>query len=339
MARATPTTTPSQRLRASCSTSRSGQQSLTRDDETAIDSELTIYEADGKTVVPYYDSPSGAFSDDGFQDADAVLYDLTMPYTGTYYVKVSTYAVTDSFGIVHNSDIGNYELFMYSFAATPPGGASAADGDTLVGSSGQDTLIGSSASDLIEAVPGDSVVSGSGADTIDTLPYNIEIADPPLQVGSPVALAGSFVASNPGMAYTYDWHVSSSNGQVIADSRGTAAVNDGAGTTSFQFTPTAAGAYAITLTITDGYGGVNQATLEETAGTITPFTTQIGTGASQIAGTSGTPITLSATATGTYPVASYAWVVTAPAGATPPAPGSALPILSRQLPPGTTPSR
>ena len=141
-------------------------------------------------------------------------------------------------------------------------------------------------------------------------------------MGSPVALAGSFVASNPGMAYTYDWHVAASNGQVIADARGTAAVNAGVGTTSFQFTPTAAGAYTITLTITDGYGGVNQATLAETVGTITPFTTQIGTGASQIAGTSGTPTTLSATATGTYPVASYAWVVSAPARATPPAPGS-----------------
>ena len=102
-------------------------QSLTRDDGNAIDSELTIYEADGTTVVPYYGSPSGAFSDDGFQDADAVLYDLTMPYTGTYYVKVSTYAVTDSFGIVHNSDLGNYELFMYSFAATPSGGTPAAE--------------------------------------------------------------------------------------------------------------------------------------------------------------------------------------------------------------------
>ena len=120
-------------------------------------------------------------------------------------------------------------------------------------------------------MPGDSVVSGSGADTVDTLPYNIEIADPPLQLESPVAFSGSFVASNPGMAYTYDWHVAASNGQVIADGRGTAAVNAGAGTTSFQFTPTAAGAYAITLTITDGYGGVNQATLAETAGTVTPF--------------------------------------------------------------------
>ena len=49
---------------------------------------MTIYEADGSTVVPYNGSPAGAFSDDGFQDADAVLYDLTMPYTGTYYVKV-----------------------------------------------------------------------------------------------------------------------------------------------------------------------------------------------------------------------------------------------------------
>ena len=127
---------------------------MTRDDGNAIDSELTIYEADGKTVVPYYNSASGAFSDDGFQDADAVLYDLTMPYTGTYYVKVSTYAVTDSFGIVHNSDLGNYELFMYSFAATPSGAASSASGDTLVGSSGQDTLIGSSANDLIEVGAG-----------------------------------------------------------------------------------------------------------------------------------------------------------------------------------------
>ena len=94
-------------------------QSLTRDNGNAIDSELTIYEADGSTVVPYNGSPAGAFSDDGFQDADAVLYDLTMPYTGTYYVKVDTYVVTDSFGIVHNSSVGNYELFMYSFAATP----------------------------------------------------------------------------------------------------------------------------------------------------------------------------------------------------------------------------
>ena len=100
-------------------------QTLTRDGSDAIDSELTIYEADGTTVVPYYGSSTGAFNDDGFQDADAVLYDLTMPYTGTYYVKVSTYAVTDSFGILHNSDLGDYELFMYSFAATASGGHAA----------------------------------------------------------------------------------------------------------------------------------------------------------------------------------------------------------------------
>ena len=124
------------------------------------------------------------------------------------------------------------------------------------------------------------------------------------------------------MSYTYDWHVASCNGQVIADARGTAAVTDGAGTTAFQFTPAAAGAYTITLTITDGYGGVNQGTLEETAGTITPFTTQIGSGANQIAGAPGTPIALSATATGTYSVASYAWVVSAPASATSPMQGS-----------------
>ena len=171
-------------------------------------------------------------------------------------------------------------------------------------------------------MPGDSVVSGSGADTVDTLPYNIEIVDPTAQLGNPLSLTGSFVASNPGMAYTFDWHVAASNGQLITDGSGTALVSDGTGTTSFQFTPTAAGAYTITLTITDGYGGVNQGTLAETVGTITPLRTEIGTGASQITGISGTPITLNATATGSYPVASYAWVVSAPSAATPPAPGS-----------------
>ncbi len=312
-------------------------QSLTRDNGDAIDSVLTIYEADGKTVVPYYGSSEGAFAEGGFQDTDAVLIDVTMPYTGTYYLKVSTYSVTDSFGILHNSEVGDYELFMYSFAATPSGttptGTNSSDttatgtlppanGDTLVGGSGDDTLVGSSADDLIEVVPGDSVIAGSGASTIDTLPYNITITDPPAQLGSPLAFTGSFVASNPGMSYTYDWHVTSSNGQMVADGSGTAAVNSGMGTTSYQFTPTAAGVFTVTLTITDGYGGVNQATLAETVGTITPLTTQIGTGASEIAGTLGTPVTLTATPTGSYPVTSYSWVVAVPTGATTPAQGS-----------------
>src|SRR5262249_36608112 len=137
-----------------------------------------------------------------------------------------------------------------------------------------------------------------------------------------LSLSGSFVTSNPGMAYTYDWQVASSNGQSIADGRGTAAVTNGLGTTSFQFTPTAPGAYTVTLTITDGYGGVNRATLTETVGPPPPLTSQIGTGASEITGTINTPVPLNATASGSYPVSSYAWVVSAPAGATMPAPGS-----------------
>ncbi len=269
-------------------------QSLTRDNGDAIDSELTIYEADGKTVVPYYDSTDGAFNDDGFQDTDAVIIDLTVPYTGTYYVKVSTYSVTDSFGILHNSDVGDYDLFMYSFAATAPGATPSdptssgamplVNGSTLVGGSGDDTLMGSSADDLIEIVPGDSIIPGSGSNTIDIMPYDITITDPPAQVDNLIPLLGSFVAPNPGMTYTYDWHVASNNGQMIADDTGTAAVNDGMGATSFQFTPTAAGVYTITLSITDGYGGVNQATVTETVGTTTPFTTQIGTGAARSRG-------------------------------------------------------
>ncbi len=220
------------------------------------------------------------------------FYDLTMPYTGTYYVKVSTYAVTDSFGILHNSDLGNYELFMYSFAATAPGATPPANGDTLVGGSGQDTLMGSSANDLIEVVPGDSVDLRLGCQHDRHAAVRHHNRRPPAPGGKPRCPRRQLRGIEPGHGLHVRLARGRSNGQVIADARGTAAVNAGAGTTSFQFTPSAAGAYTITLTITDGYGGVNQATLAETAGTITPFTTQIGTGASQITGTSGTPIDL-----------------------------------------------
>ena len=33
-------------------------------------------------------------------------------------IKGGTYAVTDNLGIVHNTDVGDYELFMYSFATS-----------------------------------------------------------------------------------------------------------------------------------------------------------------------------------------------------------------------------
>src|SRR5207244_869416 len=63
--------------------------------------------------------------------------------------------------------------------------------------------------------------------------------------GSAVSLAGTF--SDPGAdTWTYNWHVVSSNGQVIADGSGQ----------NFSFTPTAAGTYTATFTVTDDDGGV-----------------------------------------------------------------------------------
>ena len=124
-----------------------------------------------------------ASDDDSFQDQDSILYDVTMPYTGTYYLQVKTFVPTDQFNIAEDSGVGRYELFAYSFAATPAAGSAvlpsvvarppartpaAMDGDTLIGGSGHDTLIGSSANDLIAIAPGDVVLGGSGADMIDT---------------------------------------------------------------------------------------------------------------------------------------------------------------------------
>ncbi len=152
-------------------------QTITRDNGDDIDPVLTLLESDGQTIVPYGTFVNGTFvpsssgglatDDDSFQDQDSIIYDVTLPYTGTYYVQVKTFVGTDQFGITHDSGVGRYELFAYSFAATPAGNSdfselstnsdaspAAMAGDTLIGGSGDDTLIGSSASDLIATAPG-----------------------------------------------------------------------------------------------------------------------------------------------------------------------------------------
>lgn len=70
-----------------------------------IDSILTIYDGAGN-IIPYYNGT--AQNDDEFETTDSVLMDLTMPSTGTFYARVNAFS---------NTDTGNYELFLYSFAA------------------------------------------------------------------------------------------------------------------------------------------------------------------------------------------------------------------------------
>ena len=228
--------------------------------------------------------------DDSFQDQDSIIYDVTMPYTGTYYLQIKAFVPVDQFGIAHDSSVGRYELFAYSFATTPGGNSAISEsstssdtspgtmaGDTLIGGSGDDTLIGSSANDLIATAPGDVVFGGSGADTIDALPTGLSVT------GSPLALTGSFVASNADVSYTTTWHVVSSNGQSIPDVSQTYAAGQlsatAATTASFSLPSSPSGDYEVTFTVTDELGISRSVTTTEIVGT--PLTAGIAQGGTQ----------------------------------------------------------
>ena len=206
-------------------------QTITRYNGDDIDPVLTLLESDGQTqtIVPYGTIVNGTFvatpgggvarDDDSFQDQDSILYDVTIPQNGTYYLEVQNFVPTN-FGIAQNTGVGRYELFAYSFATTSAASPAiegvgttpgAMNGDTLIGGSGEDTLIGSSADDLIATALGDVVLGGSGADTIDSLPSGLSVT------GSPLALTGSFVASDPNASYMTTVHVTDNNGQAIPD--------------------------------------------------------------------------------------------------------------------------
>jgi hypothetical protein len=323
-------------------------QTITRYNGDDIDPVLTLFEADGKTVVPYGSFVNGTFvpyadgavasDDDSFQDQDSIIYDVTMPYTGTYYLQVKEFVPVDQLNIAENTGVGRYELFFYSFAATAPAvsafadtgtgngteptapgtGPATMDGDTLIGGSGDDTLVGSSASDLIAFAPGDVVDGGSGAEVIDELPSGLSVT------GGPLNLTGSFVASNDSVSYTTTWHVTSSNGQTSSDLSQTYSLGDlsdtAATTVPFTLPSSTAGVYDVTFTVTDGLGISQSVTTTETVGT--PLTVNISQGGTHVTGpildTLGTAITLSATGGSTY-----AWTATLAGASSPAATGNA----------------
>ena len=68
-----------------------------------------------------------------------MLLDFVLPDTGTYYVEVETFAGKK------DSDIGTYELFLYSFATQTA--TVVATGDTVIGGLGADKMYGSSGHD------------------------------------------------------------------------------------------------------------------------------------------------------------------------------------------------
>ena len=219
-----------------------------------------------------------ASNDDSFQDFDSTIIDLTLSTAGTYYAMVTSSPNSTS---LHQPLTGDYELFIYTFAAgttAPYSPTTPGLGDTMFASSGDDTIIGGSADDTIEAQPRDTIVYGSGA--VNVLP-----ATPSLNVsaginqsvdeGSGITLTGSFLAPSGDTTYT-DWHVVASSGEQIADGTGSA----------FTFTPGNAGTYTVIFTVIDPSVGWESADAVITSEDVPPVLTAPTASQSAYAGVS-----------------------------------------------------
>lgn len=138
----------------------------------AFDTMISVVDVDGNPI-PYYTGT--AVNDDEFESTDSILIDLIIPTDGTYYVQVESFSGTD---------VGQYELFVYNFAANapalPPGSGNTggipagsvtliggAGDDSLSGTNNADALIGNAGNDFIVAADGDDIVyAGAGADSV-----------------------------------------------------------------------------------------------------------------------------------------------------------------------------
>src|SRR5262249_59932209 len=78
--------------------------------------------------------------------------------------------------------------------------------------------------------------------------------------GSLVTLAGTFTDPGTVDTFTFNWHVVSTNGQVVPDGSGQ----------NFSFTPNDNGLYIVTFTVTDDDGGVDASTIFVTGKNVAP---------------------------------------------------------------------
>ncbi len=162
-----------------------------------IPATLSIYDSNGNLL---------ATSHEDLETSDPIIYDLTLPTSGTYYVTVSS------------PTPGDYELFAYSFAANEPPFAS---GDTIVGNTGNDTVVGNTGTNTIvfptlnvgQPAGNATVLARSGADVIDLTqspteqvynPNNVPVVtgttafSPTLQVEDPTVNEGQLLKLTDG---------------------------------------------------------------------------------------------------------------------------------------------
>src|SRR5207244_4349631 len=107
-----------------------------------VDTILRLYDSAGH-LLTYYTSQ--AFNDDNFETADAMIEDLKLPSTGTFFIEVDSYAASPA----TDTATGHYELFVYRFQegnTTPPGGSNS----TFIVGPGQDTILGRGGHDTVK---------------------------------------------------------------------------------------------------------------------------------------------------------------------------------------------
>ncbi|MCH7987878.1 MAG: cadherin-like domain-containing protein [Planctomycetes bacterium] len=164
-----------------------------------IDSVVRVYHqnADGVFQKLEYNltnetgSPKNlAFNDDGLEGTDSILLDVRLPSDGQYIVEVDTFsfflpefpeiappdfdvaafcAENGNLAACTDSDLGNYELFIYSVQGVTP---QIGSGDVVIGGAGKDLLIGSSGDDFFFSDANDFIIDNTGFQTsfVNTAP-------------------------------------------------------------------------------------------------------------------------------------------------------------------------
>jgi hypothetical protein len=165
-------------------TNLGGSATLTPDGY--IDSRLSLLGSNGD-LVGYYESV--AFNDDEFESSDSILLDVVLPSDGSYTIVVDSFtrgvqpsdpdpSILPELGrklyndIINDTDVGNYELFVYRFARE-----NARDvRNTLVGRGGVDTYIGTTDENYAMSFPSGAIPNAASttesAGLTITIPFN-----------------------------------------------------------------------------------------------------------------------------------------------------------------------